>query len=177
MPNGQMLVTHPDGREQAIPIGCGALRLGSAHDNDLVMAGPGITQRHATIRCDDQGDLLITIGGQDARTSSLSLRPDSASLEIELPRAFAPAALLRIGGYVLRYQPADRPDTHASRCQAHTDERHNSGASARADDEISLLRELLDQRIVWADDTPDHVTSHEAATIEMPALVGRGLSD
>src|SRR5947208_2531502 len=109
MCSGSMLVTHPNSRQQAIPLKGGILRIGSALDNDLVLSGPGIAPHHAMIRCDDYGDLLITIGGQDARMSG-------TCLEIELPRAFAPAALMRIGGCVLSYQPAERKTKPLEQC-------------------------------------------------------------
>jgi hypothetical protein len=159
-----ILITHPDGRQQAIPLRAGLLRIGSAPDNDLVLGGPGIAARHATIRCDDEGDLLITIGGRDARASA-------PALEIELPRAFATALLARIGGYTLRYQPAARPSRH----RPHADHWMRPHADAPADDEATLLRDLLDQRIVWVDDPPDRAESHDAVTIEMQALRGVAL--
>ncbi|MEO7909407.1 MAG: FHA domain-containing protein [Roseiflexaceae bacterium] len=147
MTPGYIFISHPDGRQQAIPMRAGLLRIGSAPDNDLVLAG--IAARHATIRCDDQGDLLITVGGRDA-----------AGMEIELPRAFATAMLARIGGYALRYQPAARPSYH----QSH--------ANSPPDDAATLLHALLDQRIVWADAQPGAAEPHEAITIEMQALRG-----
>ena len=149
MTAGYILIAHPDGRQQAIPMRAGILRIGSAPDNDLVLAGIG--PRQATIRCDDQGDLLITIGGRDTRSGA-------AAMEIELPRAFATAMLVRIGGYALRYQPAAR----LSYQQAH--------ATAPPDDAATLLlHALLDQRIVWAEQPAE---PHEAITIEMQALRG-----
>jgi hypothetical protein len=148
-----ILIAHPDGRQQAIPMRAGLLRIGSAPDNDLVLVGAGIAARHATIRCDDQGDLLIIIGGRDPRSGA-------AAMEIELPRAFATAMLVRIGGYTLRYQPAAQPSYH----QSH--------AAAPPDEEATLLRALLDQRIVWADLQQEQPEQHEAITIEMQALRG-----
>jgi hypothetical protein len=149
MTPGYIFISHPDGYQQAIPMRAGLLRIGSAPDNDLVLAG--IAARHATIRCDDKGDLLITIGGRDTRSSA-------ATMEIELPRAFATAMLARIGGYALRYQPAAQPSYQ----QSH--------AAAPPDDAATLLHALLDQRIVWADAQPGQTEPHEAITIEMQAL-------
>jgi hypothetical protein len=151
MTPGYILISHPDGRQQAIPLRAGMLRIGSSLDNDLVLAGPGIAARHATIRCDDEGDLLITIGGRDPRSST-------AAMEIELPRAFATAMLARIGGYTLRYQPAARPSYSTLQ------------ATGRPDDEATLLHALLDQRIIWADAQSGRGEPHEAITIEMQAL-------
>jgi hypothetical protein len=142
-----ILISHPDGRQQAIPMRAGVLRIGSAPDNDLVL--PGIAPRHATIRCDDQGDLLITIGGHDPRSGL-------AATEIELPRAFATAMLARIGGYALRYQPAAQPNYRQPQ------------ADTPPDDAAMLLHALLDQRIVWAD--VEEAEPHEAITVEMRAL-------
>jgi hypothetical protein len=146
-----ILIAHPDGRQQAIPLRAGLLRIGSAPDNDLVLAG--IAARHATIRCDGEGDLLIIIGGRDPRSSA-------AAMEIELPRAFAMAMLLRIGGYTLRYQPATRPSYHQSR------------AAAPPDDAATLLHALLDQQIIWIDARQEQAETHEAITMEMQALRG-----
>lgn len=151
MTPGYILISHPDGRQQTIPLRAGMLRIGSAPDNDLVLAGAGIAARHATIRCDDEGDLLIAIGGRDTRNSA-------AATEIELPRAFATAMLVRIGGYTLRYQPAARPSYIALQ------------AAAPPDDEATLLHALLDQRIIWVDAQQRQAEPHEAITIEMQAL-------
>jgi hypothetical protein len=153
MTPGYILISHPDGRQHAIALRAGMLRIGSAPDNDLVLAGAGIAARHSTIRCDDEGDLLITIGGRDTRSST-------AAMEIELPRAFATAMLVRIGGYTLRYQPAARPSYSSLQ------------AAAPPDDQATLLHALLDQRIIWADAQPGWAEPHEAITIEMQALRG-----
>jgi len=155
MTPGYIFIAHPDGRQRAIPLRAGILRIGSAPDNDLVLVG--IAPHHATIRCDDQGDLLITIGGADPRSGA-------AAMEIELPRAFATAMLVRIGGYALRYQPAAQPSYH----QSHAD--------ALPDDAATLLHALIEQRIIWADVPPGPTEPHEAITIEMQALreVARG---
>jgi hypothetical protein len=161
---GYVLITHPDGRQQAIALRAGILRIGSAPDNDLVLAGPGIAPRHATIRCDDEGDLLITIGERDARTRA-------AAVEIELPRAFATAMLTRMGGYALRYQPAARPNP----CRPQAEHWLRSADAPVADD--TLLDDLLDQRIVWIDEENDRATSHEAVTIEMQAWRGVALGE
>jgi hypothetical protein len=157
MTPGYILISHPDGRQQAISLRAGMLRIGSAPDNDLVLAGAGIVARHATIYCDDQGDLLITVSGRDTHTA--------AALEIELPRAFATAMLTRIGGYALRYQPAAPPSYHQAQ------------AAAPPDDAATLLHALLDQRIVWADTQPGQAEPHEAITIEMQALRGVALGE
>ena len=148
---GYILISHPDGRQQAIPLRAGMLRIGSAPDNDLVLAG--IAARHATIRCDDEGDLLITIGGRDMRSGA-------AATEIELPRAFATAMLVRIGGYALRYQPAARPSYTALQ------------STPPPDDESTFLHALLDQRIVWAEAQPRRAEPHEAITLEMQVVRG-----
>jgi FHA domain-containing protein len=160
-----ILITHPDGRQQAIPLRAGTLRIGSAPDNDLVLAGPGIAPWHATIHCDDEGDLLLTLGGREARNGA-------PALEIELPRAFATALLARMGGYALRYQPAARP----SHQRSHADHWMRSYADAPAD-ESALLSELLDQRIIWLDEAPERAGSHEAVTIEMQTLRGAALGE
>jgi hypothetical protein len=84
------------------------------------------------------------------------MRASTVATEIELPRGFATAMLVRIGGYALRYQPATQPSY--------------SPSSAPSNDASMLLHALLDQRIVWADAQPDSADTHEAITIEMQAL-------
>ena len=159
MTPGYIFIAHPDGRQQAIPLRAGMLRIGSAPDNDLVLAGAGIAARHATIRCDDEGDLLITVCARDPRSNA-------AAMEIELPRAFATAMLARIGGYTLRYQPAARPHHY-----------NQSHAETPPDDAATLLDALLDQRIVWADAPQGQAEPHEAITVEMQALRGVTLGE
>src|SRR5689334_9531542 len=100
MTPGYILIAPPNGRQQVIALRAGTLRIGCAPDNDVVLAGAGIAAHHATIRCDGDGDLLISICGRNGR---------GTAAEIELPRAFATAMLVRIGGYALRCQPATRP--------------------------------------------------------------------
>jgi hypothetical protein len=151
MTYGTIMIAHSDGRQQTITLRAGTLRIGSAPDNDLVLAGAGIAARHATIRCDSEGDLLITIGGSEPCSV--------AAMEIELPRAFATAMLLRIGGYTLRYQPPARPSYMALQ-------------AASLDDQATFLHALLDRRIVWAEPQPRQIEAHEAITMEMQALRG-----
>ena len=157
-----ILVIHPSGLEQAISLPAGIVRVGSAPDNDLVLTGPSIAPHHAIIRCDEEGDLLISVGGGDARSAA-------AALEVELPRAFATAMLARIGDYVLRYQPAARP----SRNQSQTDQ----WMCAPADEQTTLLGNLLDQRIVWLEDATEQAKPHEAITVEMQVLHGVTLGE
>jgi hypothetical protein len=151
MTYSSIMIAHPDGRQQTIALRAGTLRIGSAPDNDLVLAGAGIAARHATIRCDDDGDLLITIGGSEPCCL--------AAMKIELPRAFATAMLLRIGGYTLRYLPPARPSYMALQ-------------AASLDDQATFLHALLDRRIVWAEPQPRQTEAHEAITMEMQALRG-----
>jgi hypothetical protein len=151
MTYGSIMIAHPDGRQQTIALRAGTLRIGSAPDNDLVLAGAGIAGRHATFRCDNDGDLLITIAGSEPCSV--------AAMEIELPRAFATAMLLRIGGYMLRYQPPARPSYMALQ-------------AASLDDQATFLHALLDRRIVWAEPQPRQTEAHEAITMEMQALRG-----
>jgi hypothetical protein len=153
MISAYILIAQLDGRQQIMPLRAGVLRIGSAPDNDLVLSGAGIAAHHATIRCNDQGDLLLTIGGRDTHGNV-------AATEIDLPRAFATAMLVRIGGYTLRYQPAVRPSFQQLQ------------ANVPVDDESMLLHALLDQWIVWDDLAQESAEQHEAITIEMQALRG-----
>jgi hypothetical protein len=147
---GHIFVTHPDGYRQALPLGGDVLRIGSAADNDIVLEGAQIAPYHATIGYAEQDDLLIrlTVGGM------------GGALEFELPRSFAPAMLLRIGGYVLSYKPASRRSTRPIEAiQEPLAERAVGGESA-------LLHMLLDQ------DSTERAGGdpHDAVTMELPAL-------
>ena len=146
---GNLLITHPSGRQDAIPMQGKPMRIGSAADNDIVLLEPTTAAYHASIRCSDHGGLTITIAG----------------VEIELPRASASAATLRIGGYVLNYaagEAADHSSTYVMRQAA-------APAHYARTDESALLSALL-AHDEWAAYEPRLLDSHEAATIEMPAL-------
>jgi len=146
---GHLLIAHPSGRQEAIVVQGTQMRIGSAADNDMVLLGPGIAAHDACIRRDERGDLTIATAG----------------VEIELPRAAAGAATIRIGGYVINYT-ADELRNDASDYvirQASVPAQH-----ARID-EVALLSALL-SRDEWAAHEPRLLNSHEAVTIEMSVL-------
>ena len=159
MTPGYILISHPDGRQQAIPLRAGLLRIGSAPDNDLVLAGAGIAARHATIRCDDRGRLADH-------------------------NRWARYAQQRGGRWRSSCRaPSRRPcwcGSAATRCATSRPRglSYNSlQAAAPPDDQATLLHALLDQRIVWADAQPGRAEPHEAITIEMQALRGVGVGE
>jgi hypothetical protein len=146
---GNLLITHPSGRQDAIPMQDKPIRIGSAADNDMVLLEPAIAPYQASIRCSDHGDVTITTAG----------------VEIDLPCASASAATVRIGGYVLNYagaEAADHSSTYVMRQAA-------APAHYARTDEAALLSALL-AHDEWAVHEPRLLGSHEAATIEMPAL-------
>jgi hypothetical protein len=147
--SGHMLITHPSGRREVIPLQGRDMRIGSAADNDLVLSGPTIAAHHASIRCTEHGDLMITTAG----------------LEIELPRASAGAAVVRIGGYALHYAAGDAVD-HAS---GYVMRQANQPIQYARTDEAALLSALL-ARDESAGREPRLLDTHEAVTIEMPML-------
>jgi hypothetical protein len=153
---GNVLITHPSGRQEAIPLRGKPMWVGSAADNDMVLLGSGIAAHQASIRCSDHGDLTITIAG----------------VEIELPGASASAAAVRIGGYVLNYaagEAADHSSSYVMRQAA-------APAHYARTDEAALLSALL-ARDEWTAHEPRLLNSHEAATIEMPALTVERAND
>lgn len=91
--SGQLLITHPSGRQEVLPLTHRALRIGCAADNELVLPGSSIAAHHAMLRVGEQGELRIAIAG----------------VEVELPRASAGSVVLRIGGYVLQYATGEAP--------------------------------------------------------------------
>jgi hypothetical protein len=147
--SGHLLITHPSGWQEAIPVQGAHMRIGSAPDNDVVLLEPTIAPQYISIRCNERGDLMITIAG----------------VEIELPRASANAVNVRIGGYVLHYaaaQVVDHSSDYVMRQAA-------APAQYARTDEAALLSALL-ARDEWVAHEPRLLDSHEAATIEMPAL-------
>ena len=146
---GHVLVTHLSGRQEAIPLRSGCLRIGSAADNDLVLLGSGIAPQHASVRCNEFGDVLIAIAGA----------------EVERPRGSADAAVLRIGGYVLNYVAgavADHSNEYVMLQSSQT-------AHYARVDEAELLSALL-AGDGWRTSDTQPLDAHEAITIEMQAL-------
>jgi hypothetical protein len=155
---GKLYVTHPDGYRQAVPLGGGPVRIGSAPDNDVVIDGPGVAPYHATFRFDDEGDLLVRCSGAYTGTAG-------AEIEIELPRSFAPAMLLRIGGCVLSYKPDTQRSTRPIEAAAIDEPRERA-----AGDESDFLYALLQQPgVAWAR-AGEADDPHDAVTMEMPVL-------
>jgi hypothetical protein len=97
MRSGTILITHPHGAEQALPLDRGRLRIGSAPDNDLIMSEPEIAPHHAVIACDERGRLTIEI--ED------TVGQGKMHLTFDLPQLSRRCTLAWIGDYALSYQP------------------------------------------------------------------------
>src|SRR5262245_882388 len=153
MRSDYILVTHPDGRQQELPLAAGHLRIGSALDNDLIISGPWIAPHHATIRCDDQAGLTIEIG---------------ASVTIELPPSAVPRLSARIGGSVLSYRTeVDRTTQPLSLEGLPPGFADDWRDTPPEPDRAALLHTLLAQR---AAPNPRPADPHDAITSELPAL-------
>ena len=165
MLTGSILISHPDGREHEIPL-CGSnLRIGSAPDNDLIIAGPDIAPHHATITCDDRGRLIVEIGGENI-TGQGGMR-----LTFNPPQVAKKRTLAWIGNYVVSYQPAtwerltqplslnDLPQNRDIRAPGATPAPNGSA------DETDLLRALLNENL------PSSGVQHEAVTLGMPVMI------
>lgn len=139
--SGQLLITHPSGRQEALPLKGGALRIGSAADNDLVLVGSSIAAHHAILRTGEHGELRITI----------------AEVEIELPHASAGDVALRLGGYVLHYAAGDAAAQSAG--YGYVMRAASQPLQHARAEETALLSTLLSQ-----------AAAHEADTIEMSAI-------
>ena len=96
---GSIFVTHPDNVQQAIPFRSGRLRIGSAADNDLIMAGPDIAPHHATITRDERGQLIVEVAAEDIAGQG------GMRLTFNLPQLAKPRVLAWIGDYVVSYWP------------------------------------------------------------------------
>jgi hypothetical protein len=152
MTPARMLITYPDGQRQTFALGSSAISVGSAPGNDLVLPGEDIAPRHAAIRMAENGDLLIQfVCGAVGQSATVA--------EIELPRAFAPAMLLRIGAYVLSYKPASRLATRP--LEVPDEQIHERAVGG----DQALLQDLLHQDQAGSSDDP-----HDAVTMELPVL-------
>jgi hypothetical protein len=96
---GSIFVTHPDNVQQAIPFRSGRLRIGSAPDNDLIIAGPDIAPHHATITRDECGHLIVEVAAENF------IGQGGLRLTFNLPQLAKPRALAWIGDYVVSYWP------------------------------------------------------------------------
>src|SRR5262249_27309879 len=78
MGSGSILVTHPHNIQQAISFRSGRLRVGSAPDNDVIIAGPEIAPHHATITRDERGHLIVEVAAENIagqRPKCVNVRP------------------------------------------------------------------------------------------------------
>lgn len=96
MVSGSLIVIYPDGHKQLFPLGIRGIRIGGAHDNDIVISGPGVLPYHAMISCERHDMLVIYI-------SSAAL-PHRTRTAASLPQALRPGAIVPIGQYMLTYQ-------------------------------------------------------------------------
>jgi hypothetical protein len=99
MGSGSILVTDPDNVQQEFPFHSGRLRIGSAPDNDLIIAGPDIAPHHATITCDERGRLIVEVAAENIAGQG------GMRLTFNLPQLAKPRALAWIGDYVVSYWP------------------------------------------------------------------------
>lgn len=157
MRSGVLLVTSADGRRRQVPVESADVRIGSAPDNDLVLDGPVVAPYHATIRVDAAGDFLV-------RLTLHAGGATGASLAIELPRAFAPALLARIGGWVLSYKPESQRATRPIGSTTPAEAPRARAVGAAPD----LLNTLLQQE--QASQPAADGCDPDAVTMEMPAL-------
>jgi hypothetical protein len=96
---GSIFVTHPDKVQQEFRFSGGRLRIGSAPDNDLIIAGPDIAPHHATITCDTRGRLIVEVAAENIAGQG------GMRLTFNLPQLAKPRALAWIGDYVVSYRP------------------------------------------------------------------------
>src|SRR5262245_38702701 len=94
---GSISVAYPDGRQKEMRLSAAGLRIGSAPDNDLVVAGRGVAPHHAVIDC-GEGFCAITDVGSSAGTLV-----DGVRLLINLSQELDPGAGIQIGDIVLYY--------------------------------------------------------------------------
>src|SRR5215467_8825011 len=100
MRSGSIRIAHPDGYKQDLPLDGGALRLGSAPDNDVIITGPGIAPHHAIIGCDASGRLVLEVRGENVAGQG------GMRLTFNLNQIARRRDLAWLGDYVVSYYPA-----------------------------------------------------------------------
>jgi hypothetical protein len=158
MRSGSIIIADANGIEQEMSLSRGQLRVGSAPDNDLVIAGPDIAPYHALISYDDRERLVVAI------TDENIIGQGGMRLTFNLAQAARRRDLAWIGDYVLSYQPP-RSDSRTQPLSPVATPMVAPAERQSADD-IDLLHALLDQTAgaAYMSATPD------AITVEMPLL-------
>jgi hypothetical protein len=160
MLSGSIVITHPNGFEQELLLGPGSLRVGSAPDCDLVLAGADIAPHHATIACDERDRLVVEICGENM------LGQGGMRLTFNLAQITRRRDLAWFGDYVVSYQPAswDHQTQPLRQADVPVSERAVGATptAQRCCDETSLLHTLLGQSFVQC--------SYAATTQAMPLM-------
>jgi FHA domain-containing protein len=164
MRTGSILITDSNGLAQEMSLGRDHIRIGSAPDNDIVVAGAEIALHHATVTWDERGRLVVEIGAENL------VGQGGMRLTFNLGQVSQRRDLAWIGDYVLSYEPAgwesrtqplDVADLPAGVALA-----PEAAPAARSSaDETALLAALLGQRPIGPAETP-----HDAPTLAMPLL-------
>jgi hypothetical protein len=164
---GSIIITGGQGATRELSLNGGCLRIGSAPDNDLVVAGPDIAPHHATVICDDRGRLIVEISAENL------VGQGGMRLTFNLAHANRRRDLAWIGDYIISYQPprwshltqplslADLPGDTAALPDT-------APVACPSADDTTLLHTLLKQSLAWQ---PRDEASHEAATMSLPLML------
>ena len=159
---GTIVITSADGAEQEIPLEQGRISLGSAAGNDIVLSGSDIAPRHASIRYETGGYLVIEIG------SETLLGQGGMCLTFNVAQMTRRRDLAWLGSTIISYEP----DSYSCQTRPMSVEAVSAVKPATAPapchnaDETSLLHMLLNQHF----NRQPAVSAPDAATLEMPML-------
>jgi len=115
MAQDSIIITHPDGSTETVPLTFRGLNLGSGSKNEVVLSGQGVSQQHLRITFDGEGYNVLAL------PASLPAFVDEAQLLPSVERKWEPGQVLRLGEHLIRLQraaPVEQPQTPAAPAQS-----------------------------------------------------------
>lgn len=115
---GQLIVRLEESVVQTLSLNVPVITIGRAPDNTLSLIHPLISRRHAEIRLEASGPIIVDLGSANGTVV------DGERLLAQQPRLLPPGAVVQVGPYALTYDPRDAaaPEVEPSGAPAATAE-------------------------------------------------------
>ena len=127
------LVAAADGQEHLLRAG--VTSLGRRAENDIVISGDAyVSGRHAEIRCDLGGCVLVDVGSTNGTFLRDSPDDEWERLRPHDPRPLSPSTELRLGQTAFSFQPAPETSEEEPEIEAETAEPPPGAAEATGED-------------------------------------------
>ncbi len=98
---GQLIVRRGDTVVQTAALNMPVITIGRAPDNTISLLNPQISRRHAEIRLEANGPIIVDLGSANGTSVG------GERLLAQQPRLLLPGMVVEIGPYTLTYQPPD----------------------------------------------------------------------